>query len=289
MRERSLKKRPATLALAVVGVALIAAGCSNAASEASGTDSAPVTSVPDHIHNLALVDGELWMGTHNGMWKQTPGGDVSRVSQDAWDVMGLTKTPEGWLAGGHPGPDQSGPASLGLQKSGDGGQSWQPVSLVGAVDFHRLAVSGQVVVGLSSSDGALMISSDRGRSWKSTSDVPLFDIAIDPQDPTVLIGTTQDGPVRSIDGGDNFMLMKAAPFLALVSWTGSSLYGLAPDGVVYTTVDKGVTWEERGRVEGAPIAVAADGEAVAVLVDHTVVDSADGGRTFAPRLTGLGQ
>ena len=289
MRERSPSKRSATLAIAVAGVALIAAGCSNAASEATGTDSAPVTPVPEHIHNLALVDGELWMGTHNGMWKQTPGGDASRVSQDAWDVMGLTKTPEGWLAGGHPGPDQGGPASLGLQKSGDGGQSWQPVSLVGAMDFHRLAASGEVVVGLSSSDGALMISPDRGRSWKSTTDVPLFDIAIDPQDPTVMVGTTQDGPVRSIDGGDSFMLITAAPFLALVSWTGSSLYGLAPDGVVYASPDAGATWEERGTVEGAPIAVAADGESLAVLVGQTIVESADGGRTFTPRLTGVVQ
>jgi photosystem II stability/assembly factor-like uncharacterized protein len=134
-----------------------------------------------------------------------------------------------------------------------------------------------------------MISPDGGRSWKSNSDVPLFDIAVDPQNPTVLVGTTQDGPVRSIDGGDNFTLIKAAPFLALVSWTGSSLYGLAPDGVVYTSLDAGATWEERGTVEGAPIAVAADGESLVVLVDQAVVESADGGRTFGPRLSDLGK
>ena len=249
----------------------------------------PPTSAPGHIHNLALVGGDLFMGAHNGMWKHSAVGDMARVSQDEWDVMGLSKTAEGWLAGGHPGPQQSGPTSLGLQKSGDGGQSWQPVSLVGAVDFHRLAASREVVVGLSSSDGALMISPDRGRSWKSTTDEPLFDITVDPKDPTVMVGTTQDGPVRSIDGGDNFVLIKAAPFLALVSWTGSSLYGVAPDGVVYASLDTGATWEERGNVEGAPIAIGADGESVAVLVGQAVVESADGGRTFAPRLTGLGQ
>jgi len=104
-----------------------------------------------------------------------------------------------------------------------------------------------------------------------------------------MVGTTQDGPVRSIDGGDSFMLITAAPFLALVSWTGSSLYGLAPDGVVYASPDAGATWEERGTVEGAPIAVAADGESLAVLVGQTIVESADGGRTFTPRLTGVVQ
>ena len=288
MRVGSHVKMPARQTLSLVGVAFVAAGCSNAANEVDGVDSAPGTSAPGHIHNLALVAGELWMGAHNGMWKQAQGGEVSRVSRDAWDVMGLTKTPEAWLAGGHPGPDQSGPASLGLQKSGDGGQSWQAVSLVGDVDFHRLAVSGEVIVGLSSSDGALMISPDRGRSWKSTTDVPLVDITVDPRDPMVMVGTTQDGPVRSIDGGDTFMLVKAAPLIALVSWTGSSLYGVAPDGAVYASLDNGVTWDERGTVEGAPIAIAADGESLAVLANQVVVESADGGRTFKPRLTGLG-
>ena len=273
----------------LAGVALAVAGCSSADTEGADTDSTFVASAPEHIHNMTLVDSDLFMGAHNGMWLQSVDGDVSRVSQDGWDVMGLTKSPEGWLAGGHPGPEQPGPASLGLQKSGDGGQTWQPISLLGAVDFHRLAASGNVIVGISSGDGALMISPDGGRSWKSTTDTPLFDVTIDPTDAAIMIGTTQEGPVRSADGGNTFVPVAGGPLIALMSWSGSSLYGIAPDGTVYASLDQGVTWNERGTVAGPPIAIAADGERVAVLVGETVVESEDGGRTFASRLTGVGQ
>ncbi|MDI1290287.1 MAG: sialidase family protein [bacterium] len=275
--------------MTLVGIALAITSCSSAKSDEARADSTPAASEPEHIHNLALVGDDLYMGTHNGMWKQSADGDVVRVSQDEWDVMGLSKTAAGWLAGGHPGPEQGGPTSLGLQKSGDGGQTWQPISLVGAVDFHRLAASGDVIVGISSSDGALMISPDGGRSWRTTTVVSLFDVVVDPMNPAIMVGTTQDGPVRSTDGGYTFAATPGAPLIALLAWSGDSLYGVTPDGAIYASVDGGATWDERGKASGAPLAFAADGESLAVLVGQEIDESADGGRTFTPRLNGVGQ
>lgn len=239
------------------------------------------------MHNLALLEGNLYLGTHEGLWMQAPGGGTAQVSRDAFDVMGLTRSADRWFASGHPAEGQDAPGNLGLIESVDDGRTWQPVSLPGEVDFHRLVASGDVLMGLSAHGGALLRSPDAGRSWTSLSDVPLYDLAIDPTDPTVVIGTTQDGPMSSGDGGVNFTPIDGAPLIALLAWNGGTVYGVSPDGTVYASVDAGSTWQVRGEVTGSPTALAAEGEAVALLADQTVYESTDGGRTFQPRLAGL--
>ena len=117
----------------------------------------------------------------------------------------------------------------------------------------------------------------------------LFDVVVDPKNPAIMVGTTQDGPVRSTDGGYTFAATPGAPLIALLSWSGNALFGVAPDGTVYVSDDSGASWDARGTVAESPSAITADGESLAVLVGQTIVESADGGRTFTPRLTGVGQ
>lgn len=289
------------LTVIVVGGGLVLAACGGTApTDPSGTTpstptatptataAAVVKEAPEHIHNLALVEGVVYLGTHNGLWMEQPDQSIVRVSEVPFDVMGLARAGDRWLASGHPGVGQDAPANLGLQESTDDGRTWQQVSLLGEVDFHRLDASGDVVVGLSSGDGALMRSTDGGRSWTSSTGVPIFDLALDPLDPSLVVGTTEQGPIRSEDGGTGFAPISGAPLIALLAWTDAKLYGVTPEGKIYGSQDGGKSWQSSGQVAGPPEAIAADTNTLVVLAEGTVFASTDGGKTFTPRITGLG-
>ncbi len=285
------------LAVIVVGGGLGLAACGGTAStDPSGTTSSTATATaaaiaketPEHIHNLALSEGAVYLGTHNGIWMEQPDQSIVRVSEVPFDVMGLARSGDRWLASGHPGVDQDAPANLGLQESTDDGRTWQTVSLLGEADFHRLVASRGVVVGVSSHGGALMRSTDGGRLWTSSTGFPIFDLAIDPTDPSLIVGTTEEGPIRSEDGGTSFTPISGAPLIALLAWADAMLYGVTPEGKTYGSQDGGKSWQPSGQVAGPPEAIAADTKTLAVLTGGTVFASTDGGKTFTPRITGLG-
>lgn len=241
----------------------------------------------EHVHNLTLDGSRLLMGTHGGLWQQNSGEQATLLSEPAFDVMGLVVAPSGLLASGHPGPGQDLPADLGLRRSTDGGGSWRTISLEGEVDFHRLQAVGRVVLGLSSTDGRLMRSQNDGVSWQDLGTPPVYDIALDPRDSKRVLATTEQGPVLSTDGGQNFAPIDGAPLLALLSWAGNTVYAAAPNGDIYSSADAGMTWKRTGSAGGPPSAIAAEGDHVVVLAGTTIVQSSDGGATFTPRITGL--
>jgi photosystem II stability/assembly factor-like uncharacterized protein len=262
-------------------------GPDSASTAAEPAEAVDAAGIAEHIHNLAVVDGVLYLGTHEGLFRQLPGQTLEQVSSERFDVMGLTRGGAEWLASGHPGAGMDAPPNLGLMSSPDG-VNWEPRSLYGQVDFHRLAASGQTIVGLSAHDGAFLRSDDAGKTWQDLGTPPLFDLAVSPTDATTVVGTTGDGPVASTDGGSTFTPIDGAPLLAFLAWSDNALYAVDPTGQVHTSTDGGRTWTARGSVPGQPAALAAEGDDVALLVDGAVQYSTDGGRTFTPRLTGLG-
>jgi hypothetical protein len=241
-----------------------------------------------HIHNLAYDGRQLLIGTHEGLWGQDPGAQPTQVSDDAFDVMGFTPSAERWLASGHPGEGMDAPADLGLLQSTDQGRTWSDVSLSGEVDFHRLATSGAVVIGLNSADGRLLRSDDGGTSWTDLGVPGLYDLAMSPADSTIVIGTKENGPVRSTDAGATFQPIDGAPLLALVAWAGDTIYGADVDGQVWKSKDDARTWSVLGTLPAQPGALTVTGTTIAALVDDTILESLDAGATFAPRITGLG-
>lgn len=243
--------------------------------------------LPGHVHNLAYSGDTLLFGTHGGLWEQAPGQAPQAVSEEAFDVMGFTPQGDRWLASGHPAAGSTAPGNLGLLESTDEGVTWQPVALSGEVDFHRLVAAGDRLFGINSADNALLRSDDDGRSWTSAGTVPLFDLAVDPGNPDTLLGTTADGPVISIDAGSTFQSAPAPTLIALLAWTRRALVGVAADGQVLESTDRGASWQAKGRVTGQPAAVAADGSRVAVLADGAVYESTDDGATFTQRVTGI--
>lgn len=269
-------RTPAAVAVALAVVALSACSSSPDRSAMAG-----------HVHTLAYEGSSLLIGTHEGLWAQEPGQEPEPRSTDPFDVMGFALAGEQMLASGHPGPGMDAPADLGLLASSDGGVTWSEVSLGGEVDFHRLTSSGDTVLGINARDGHLLRSADLGRTWADLGAPGLFDIALDPADPAVVVATSEQGTVRSTDGGATFSPIAAAPLLTLLAWTDGTLYGIDVEGVVHASADQGATWKARGPLGGVPVAVAAAGESLAALVGDDILESVDGGVTFTTRLADL--
>jgi len=270
---------PQSPASAPANVEQPSSGASQVAEDTISTDS-----LTGHIHNLALQGGTIYLGTHDGMWEQRPGQQPQQVSEENFDVMGLTRTGTTWLASGHPGADMQAPSSLGLRISTDGGRTWTQGSLGGQVDFHRLVAQGNLVMGIGSADGVLWRTQNLGRAWRQLDTPPLFDLALAPADASTVIGTSQNGVMRSVDGGASFNPEPDAPLLALVSATTQGIYGAGADGTIYFSSDAGKNWLSRGNLRSQPTALTAQGNDVVALVGDVVVESSDGGRTFHDRL-----
>ena len=278
----------AAAALAVAaGLILTACGGSSATSTTVSASAVDGGTLPAHVHNLAYNGDTLLFGTHEGLWEQAPGQVPKAVSAEAFDVMGFTPNGDRWLASGHPAAGSTAPGALGLLESIDEGVTWSPVALSGEVDFHRLVAAGDQLFGINSADNALLRSDDGGRSWTSAGAVPLFDLAVAPDNPDTLMGTTADGPVISTDAGTTFEAAPAPALIAFLAWTPRALVGVAADGQVLESTDRGANWQAKGQVAGPPAAVAADGSRVAVLSGGVVYESSDNGATFTQRVTGI--
>ncbi|WP_217631235.1 F510_1955 family glycosylhydrolase [Modestobacter sp. DSM 44400] len=275
--------------------ALSLAGCGTA--EAGGTDSHPHPEAGagertkaegaavelEHVHGLAVdpADGELYAGTHYGLVRVSAGGQLIRVADRVQDFMGLTVIGPGrYLASGHPGTGQPGPANLGLIESTDAGRTWTTLSLAGDADFHALDAAQGVIYGYT--DGRLLVSKD-GREWADQGAMAIADLAVDPTQPDRLLVTTEQGPALSADGGRTFDLEPDSPLLQLVAFSpeGAAAFGVSPGGEVYASTDGGRTWDQRGNVGSAPAALGAVGQNVYVAVEGAIVSSTDGGATFA--------
>ena len=275
-------------------IALLSACSANSTvgTASSGVDTSSSRAVQadqamEHIHNLLLTDSGLLLGTHQGLWLQQSTGSPVLVGTSRFDVMGLALTSNGLIASGHPGTGEEQVNDLGVRGSGDQGKTWKNISLFGKVDFHRLVASGTTVMGVSAHDGALLRSDDSGKTWKTIPNPNLYDLAMDPTDPSIIVGTTQGGPIRSNDGGKTFVTIPSAPLIAFLSWDKARLVGVAPNGVVYESIDLGLTWRNIGKVPGEPSALTVRGNEIALLAGSTVYYSSDSGATFKARIVGV--
>lgn len=244
----------------------------------------------DHVHGLGVdpKDGALYVGTHYGLFRVSESGEPTLVADRVQDFMGFTVVGPGhYLASGHPGEGQDGPSSLGLIESTDSGLTWQSLSLAGEADFHSLEYRHDMVYGLNSVSGEFMVSQDM-QNWETRSQIPMADFAVSPEDPGVVLATTEQGLVRSDDGARNFDLVAAASILLLVTWAeDGTIVGVEPDGTVHASSDDGQSWQQRGSLDAAPQALTAtDAREVFAAVDGAILASTDGGRSFAVRYDG---
>src|SRR5680860_1028304 len=162
-----------------------------------------------HVHGLDVADGTVFAATHTGLFTVADG-QARRVGRHYHDLMGFTiVAPDEFLASGHPDlltddlQKPGRPPLLGLVHSNDGGRTWRPLSLLGKVDFHALEVAHGGVYGWDATGGRFMTSEDRV-TWQARSTVALSDFVVDPADPAGILAVTDDGVLRSDDGGRRY-------------------------------------------------------------------------------------
>jgi photosystem II stability/assembly factor-like uncharacterized protein len=267
-------------------IALIAAGCSGTRPRSS----LPVDADPGlvHVHGLGINprDGALYAATHTGLFVVRDGG-ASRVADRHQDTMGFTVIgPDHFIASGHPDFQDpkllkaGRPPLLGLVESRDAGRNWEPVSLLGEVDFHVLEVAHANVYGFDATGGRFMVSTDR-RRWQTRSTASLGDFAVSPRDGELILAATGRGLMRSADGGRSWR-PAGGPAVALLDWDRpEALWGVAGDGRVWVSADAGRTWKRRGELGGPPEAFLAQaGTLYAAIQEQGIRSSSDEGASW---------
>lgn len=267
MPVRAALNAAGTAAVLVGGLLLLLAGC-GADDASSQNTSDTVLSNPaepgfGHVHGLGWnpADQAVYAATHYGVWRiptdESSGSSRKpvRVADRYQDTMGFTVAgPNEFHASGHPDLRENLPALLGFIVSRDGAETWEPVSLLGEVDFHDLAVSGEQVFGYDATSGRLLVSVDGGRTWAPRAAEPLHDVTVDPDDPGRLLATSERGLLASTDGGAAFAPVPKAPPLVVVDWDHGALFGVDADGVVWAAMNEqpDAGWQRRGRLAGGP-------------------------------------
>lgn len=277
---RSWVVLPAAVALIVGGLA----ACGSADPGTTATALPPGQLPPTHIHGVGIDpgDGTLLLATHDGLFKVDEGGKSTRVGP-VIDLMGFAVAGAGhFVASGHPGRGVDLPQPVGLVESMDGGRTWKQVSRQGVSDFHALTVSDGGVLGY---DGSLWRSIG-GKEWDQVT-IPAAPATLSASpDGEQILATTQQGLLRSDDGGISWSKVDGAPLLQVVDWAedGITVVGVDPEGLVWTSADAGATWQQGPRLGSAPQAVdvsaSGDGTRVVVVTTEALLQSKDGGRTF---------
>lgn len=232
-------------------------------SAASGGGEARVVGLStalDHAHAAVPVTGALLVGTHTGVVRvDMSSGEVSPVGEARDDFMALTGSGDVLLASGHPGEGSSLPDPVGLLRSVDGAQTWQPVSLTGEIDFHSLAVADSEVAGIATT-GELLYSADGGVAWDVIDSREAISLAWFDGDLWIADGAamqTWSADTQSVVTASDSpaVLIAAAP-------DGSRLWALLRDGSVVSTTD-GRTWAtSESVIEAAAIAATSEGAVV---------------------------
>lgn len=216
--------------------------------DAGDVDITSIAPMLSHLHG-AVVDGDdLLVGTHEGVHRvNIAAGSTQRVGDSADDFMGFAGEPQGLLvASGHPGAGSTLPDPLGLITSTDGAVTWESASLLGEVDFHSLAVSGDDVVGWDTR-GVVLWSGDRGVTWQDGPKLTPTSLAF--FDGLVWLATPDQGLMRWELGASSAQAVAGSisAVLLAASADGAALWRVDRDGAVHRTLD-GQSWQQAGRV-----------------------------------------
>jgi hypothetical protein len=281
------------IGLAAAG-AILGLGCGGSDDPPAPADEGPVVEDPGavHVHGLGVnpADGALFIATHTGLFRAGPGQrHASRVADRFQDTMGFAVVgPDRFLGSGHPDGRDRLPPFLGLIRTTDAGDTWDPVSLLGKRDFHVLEAAGDRIYGYGSDfetrEAGLLVSDDGGQSWQDRAvPEPLVSLAIDPANPDRVIAGGEQALYLSSDAGLRWRAVSDR--VGLLGWPqAEAAYLMTPEGRVSRSRDAGEGWQPVGDAGGEPAAFEAAGDDLYVALHNgTVKRSGDGGRTWVVR------
>lgn len=283
-------------------LALAATGCGGDSGRASkptlDTSSKLVDrSTTPYVNALEIArDGSFLLTTNKGFWSiARDGSKVERITNatvtapsgtsPVGNFLELYDMGGGELAGsGHPDDEDALPPFLGFMRSDDDGRSWRVVSRLGTADLHIIRRVGKRIYAWDAVLGAVIISDDGGREFveRFTPQELVLDLVVDPKDPKYMLISTEDRIYRSENEGRSWRVATQAE-RARMAWLpdGELLRGTR-DGTWSRSTDRGLNWEDVGKVPGEPYKVrAVDAREIHVaLADGSISSTDDGGATW---------
>lgn len=252
---------------ALVGLSLVLTACTTA-DEPSPTPTSPKI---EHVHGIAQDprSDDLLIASHNGIFAVTQDGVVTGpLGGYDFDAMGFAVNDETLFVSGHPGletPSELGSPNLGIIRSDDIGESWEPVTLTGAEDFHVLTPGPDgVLYGIGSSQPNIVVSTDDGATWSPRGIVAAADLAVTDAG---LYAATEQGLQLSTDQGNSFVIVVDAPLLYMLAVTSDgALIGAGADGYLWSQLGDG-SWEQTESLPGRVQALGVTRNNHPVLVD----------------------
>jgi len=283
-------------------MAVLLAGCGSDGNGGGGERSdrlVDFSQKPPFVNALEVDprDESFLLTTNRGYFRiPKEGGEPERVEAKVTDKQGTSAVgtfleidvlgPGEIVASGHPDDPKALPPYLGFMRSTDG-RNFEVVSRLGEADLHQIRRVHDRLYAFDAVLGAILISEDDGRTWteRFTPRQLVLDFVVDPEDPKVLVASTEDQVYRSEDEGERWRpaTQGRAPRL---DWPAPDVLMRADkDGLFQVSSDGGQTWERRGRIDGEPYKIkAVDAErAFVALSDGTILETTDGGRSFEER------
>lgn len=287
-----------------ISLFVLLAACSETQTEDVQTEEAssltPIVAI-SHAHGLALDNSnQLYIATHYGLLVLIDDKDLYQVGEKKDDYMGFQVHPTEanvFYSSGHP----SSGGNLGVQKSEDGGYTWEKISngTKGPVDFHAMAISpANPSIFYGWYGGKLQRSSDAGETWEiiesSLSEVVSLKAAID--DPSKVFAATSKGFLVSADQGKTWTSASSQLDGTLVTALATHpsdpnvLFSFSDPLGLAKSLDGGVTWEKILQDFGTDlvmhIAFSPTSPDIIYLItkSNTLYKSSDGGGTWTELL-----
>ncbi len=229
---------------------------------------------PDIIY--VSVPGALWCNSkHRGIYKSSNGGDTwDKIFyiDDQTGCADLLMDPANpnvlfasmWQFRRQPYSFSSGGKTSGLYKSTDAGKTWKEITKgLPAKPFGRIAMAlapidpKQMFAIVESENTGLYISSDAGETWKSQS-APLnvtarpfyfSTIVVDPKDPkrvyrpSFYFSYSSDGGYSFSEASSDGTWVHSDMHALWINPSNTNVMYVGTDGGLYTSIDKGVTWQ----------------------------------------------
>jgi hypothetical protein len=283
-------------------VLLLVAACGGSSADEGSVNTSATTSGAD-VGSIAIdpADGTLLAGSGPTFFRVAPGakepqtaaGNIKTAKGTGTltrDVVVRFVGPGTIIASGHSG-EASLPPVLGLVRSTDDGETWEPVSGLGKADYHEIEVTGNRILALKNEEpGMIQFSDDGGKTW-GTREAPTaaapIDVAVNPADPANWAVSTDQGTWLSTNEGRTWR-QRETTFGARIAWGApDALFSAGKDGKVKRSRDGGKTFEDVGTIGAGPkeLIVSPKGELYASVAGGEIRRSSDGGATWSKVMT----
>lgn len=255
----------------------------------------PLQGFPSDHTALALAispafqsDGEVLVGTDDGVWRSVDAGaSWSRVGMAADRVDAVALAPSFGRGGLAFAGSSSGD---GVYRSGDGGATWQPAGSLPFAFVQSLAVSpafdsdGQVMAG--TAGGGVIVSADGGTTWREANDglhaAQVGGLVVEGQR-VVMAGN--GGASETVAGAPGWRnLPIPTRFVTAYDGRGTQRFVGTQDQGLQESYDGGATWQQAtlpaATVSALALAPNFVQDGVALLAAGYVYRSTDGGRSW---------